>query len=75
MMKTLKFIITPFFFLIVMIRNKLYDWKLLPIINSNIPIVSVGNIQVGGSGKTPFVIALIKQLIQNNINPIIITRG
>ena len=74
-MKYFLYPVTWLFAIIIYIRNSLYDWKLLPIINSKLPIISVGNIQVGGTGKTPFVIALSKQLIANNIRPLIITRG
>ena len=74
-MKYLLYPIAWLFAIIVYIRNALYDWKLLPSISSALPIISVGNVQVGGTGKTPFVIALSKQLIENNIKPLIITRG
>jgi len=40
-----------------------------------IPLISVGNITVGGSGKTPFVIWLCKQLQQHEYNPVILCRG
>jgi len=40
-----------------------------------IPLISVGNITVGGSGKTPFVIWLSQQLIQLGYTPVIICRG
>ena len=75
MIKYLLYPITWFFLIIVYSRNILYDWNILPIINANFPVISVGNIQVGGTGKTPFVIALAKKLIENNIKPLIITRG
>lgn len=39
------------------------------------PVVVVGNITVGGTGKSPFVIALVKLLQTNGIRPAIITRG
>jgi len=74
-MKYFLYPITWLFAIIVYTRNALYDWKLLPSISSSLPIISVGNIQAGGTGKTPFVIALSKQLIANNIKPLIITRG
>ena len=61
--------------IIILIRNKLYDWNILYQTDSNIPVISIGNIQVGGAGKTPFVAALIKLLRKNNLHPLIITRG
>jgi len=40
-----------------------------------VPLISVGNITVGGSGKTPFVIWLCKQLQQREYKPVILCRG
>lgn len=39
------------------------------------PVISVGNITVGGTGKTPIVIEVLKILIKNKINPTVLTRG
>tara|TARA_Y100001970_G_scaffold63393_1_gene81194 strand:+ start:15398 stop:16381 length:984 start_codon:yes stop_codon:yes gene_type:complete len=67
--------ITYIFSIIVYIRNVLYNYKIFSITQSKIPIISIGNIQVGGTGKTPFVTSLSKLLQINNIRPLIITRG
>ncbi len=56
-------------------RNFLYDKNILKSYQSCIPIISVGNITVGGTGKTPFVIFLANYLKKNNHRPLIITRG
>jgi len=63
------------FSLVVGLRNWLYDKRILSIKKSNIPIISVGNLDVGGTGKTPFVIELCNILEQQNLRPLIITRG
>ena len=42
----------------VAIRNALYDRRIFQVKKLARPVVSIGNISVGGSGKTPFVIAL-----------------
>jgi tetraacyldisaccharide 4'-kinase len=51
--------------LITSIRNKLYDFKILTSIEFDIPVISIGNITVGGTGKTPHTEYLIKLLKQN----------
>ena len=40
-----------------------------------IPVVSVGNLTVGGTGKTPFVRALARRLIDGGHRPLILSRG
>ena len=45
---------------VVMMRNKLFDWEVLQSKSFDIPIISVGNLAVGGTGKTPHTEYLIK---------------
>jgi tetraacyldisaccharide 4'-kinase len=40
-----------------------------------VPLISVGNITVGGSGKTPFVIWLCAELVQRGYRPVVLCRG
>ena len=40
-----------------------------------LPLISIGNISVGGSGKTPFTIWLAKQLKKHHFKPVILCRG
>ena len=51
------------------ILNSELSWK------PNIPVIVVGNIIVGGSGKTPFVIWLSKLLEEQGYKPGIVSRG
>ncbi len=61
--------------LLTEIRNILYDMGLLPAYKSKIPVVSVGNISVGGTGKTPFTIWLAQHLGQRFKRIAIVSRG
>ena len=56
-------------------RNALYDRGLFKVHKLARPVVSVGNISVGGSGKTPFVIALGELLQQRGIEFDVLSRG
>jgi len=56
------------------IRNRLYDLKLLSIHRVSVPVISVGNITVGGSGKTP-VVELLYREYQGKKRIAILTRG
>ncbi len=73
-MKTLLF---PFAFLygfIVWIRNRMFDHGLLRSHEYKIPIIGVGNITVGGTGKTPHVEYLVKLLYKTH-RVTVISRG
>ncbi|MFA6409357.1 MAG: tetraacyldisaccharide 4'-kinase [Gammaproteobacteria bacterium] len=61
--------------LIIYIRRTLYRLDIFHSYKSPIPIIIVGNITVGGTGKTPLVIALAKLLASKNFHPAVITRG
>jgi tetraacyldisaccharide 4'-kinase len=63
-----------FYGLIVMIRNWLFDAKLLRSTRFKLPVICIGNITVGGTGKTPHVEYLIRQLKQN-YNLAVLSRG
>ncbi len=74
---SLRYILLPFsalYGLTVYIRNKLFDWNVLKTSCFTIPVISVGNITAGGTGKTPHVEYLIK-LLQDNHHPAILSRG
>jgi len=59
----------------VRIRNSLYDRRLLRAQKLAGPVVSVGNLSVGGSGKTPFVILLGELLKARGVRFDILSRG
>jgi len=57
------------------LRNLLYDVALFSSYRSKLPIVSVGNLVAGGTGKTPVVDFLIKEFHGRGKRPVIISRG
>lgn len=57
------------------LRNTLFDRGVLSARRLEQPVVSVGNLSVGGSGKTPFVIALGELLKARGIRFDVLTRG
>jgi tetraacyldisaccharide 4'-kinase len=59
----------------LLIRNSLYDWGVLKTDEVSIPVLAIGNITVGGTGKTPLVEKLAFRLKEMGFNPGIITRG
>ena len=81
-MQPFKYIFIPFLWFIsflygilICIRNQLFDLSWIQINSFNKPIISIGNITLGGTGKTPLVIYIAKILLKKNITPGIISRG
>ncbi|MCP4713080.1 MAG: tetraacyldisaccharide 4'-kinase [Planctomycetes bacterium] len=60
---------------IISIRNLLYDKGLLKTHRLPVPVICVGNITTGGTGKTPMVLWLCRFFQAHNITPAILTRG
>ncbi len=58
----------------VKVRNMMFDIGMLKSKSFNIPVISVGNITVGGSGKTPHVEYLIR-LLQDCVKVTVLSRG
>jgi tetraacyldisaccharide 4'-kinase len=59
----------------VRMRNALYDRGVLPSVRLAGPVISVGNLSVGGSGKTPFVLLLGEMLKARGIKFDVLSRG
>lgn len=57
------------------LRNRCYDLGILPESNGGIPVISVGNLAVGGTGKTPVSSWLLTRLTAMGHRPALITRG
>jgi tetraacyldisaccharide 4'-kinase len=63
------------FRLVVAARRALYRARVLPRWKAPVPVVVVGNITVGGSGKTPLVLGIVEMLQANGFNPGVVARG
>jgi len=64
-MKFLRIIAFPLSFLygmILAVRNKMYDWGIFSSEEFEVPVISVGNLCVGGTGKTPHIEYIIRLL-------------
>jgi len=59
----------------VALRDRIYDRGWAPVRRLQAPVVSVGNLSAGGSGKTPFVILLGQILQSRNIEFDVLSRG
>ncbi len=76
-MKLLRFLLFPFavlYDLITSVRNFLFDKGLLRSTSFNIPVIAVGNLNVGGTGKTPQIEYLIR-LLKDDYKIAILSRG
>ena len=60
---------------VVFLRRAFYRMRLLPRIAIGIPVIVVGNISMGGSGKTPLVLWIAQHLRANGWRPGIVSRG
>lgn len=70
--------LTPFSLLwewVYRVRRSLYEYGVLKKQTFKVPIISVGNISFGGTGKTPTIIWLAEWLIENGLTPVVLTRG
>jgi tetraacyldisaccharide 4'-kinase len=63
------------FAFVTAVRRLAYRHGLMKSYALSVPVIIVGNINVGGSGKTPVVIWLVEQLKKNGYHPAVISRG
>lgn len=76
MLKYLRLFLFPFALLygmVVMLRNKLYDWGIFKSVKFELPVICIGNVVVGGAGKTPTTEYLVRLLADYKIA--ILSRG
>jgi len=60
---------------LITLRKLCYRWGIFKVHRIGIPVVIVGNITVGGTGKSPLVCHLVESLRKQGFNPGIVSRG
>jgi len=74
-LKTISAFLSFFYRIVVGVRNGLYDKKIFKEFTFDCPVISVGNLTVGGTGKTPCVMMLAGLLKEEGYKPAVISRG
>ena len=59
----------------VWIRNRLFDYEILRTHQFEIPIICVGNLETGGTGKSPLVNCIVQVLVKDGRNVAVLSRG
>jgi tetraacyldisaccharide 4'-kinase len=59
----------------VRLRNRAFDVGAIRAWNAPVPVISVGNLTVGGTGKTPIVAAVVDWCTSHGLRPVILSRG
>jgi tetraacyldisaccharide 4'-kinase len=57
------------------VRRSLYRWGVLQVAHLPVPVVVVGNVVVGGSGKTPVVMAVVRHWQAQGLKVGVVSRG
>lgn len=68
------FFISPLYYMVSFIRNLLYDTSLLKTTKFNLPVIGIGNLAIGGTGKSPMIEYLIN-LLSNEFDIATLSRG
>lgn len=68
-------ILTQIYKWIIRIRNFAYDYHLIKKVHVNCPVISIGNITVGGTGKTPVTSLVLNYLLNQNLRVALISRS
>ena len=74
LLRKIVFPVVPIYYLVTSVRNKLYDLGLKTSRSFNFPVICVGNLSVGGTGKTPMIEYLIR-LFREDYKVATLSRG
>lgn len=76
-MRLLRWILIPLTLLyagVIWLRNRLYDWGWLKSQSFDLPVVVIGNLAVGGTGKSPMTEYILRQ-VKDTVNIAVLSRG
>ena len=73
-MRILLFPISLIYHIVLTIRHKLYDWHILKTTRFEKPVICIGNLNLGGTGKTPHTEYLIN-ILKDNYHVATLSRG
>ena len=73
-LRLLLFPLSLLYGIIIWIRNKAYDTGLFPTRKFDLPVISIGNLAVGGAGKSPMAEYLIR-LLKDQYKVAVLSRG
>ena len=71
----LLFFISLIYGMVVRLRTRAYGWGVLRTKELPMPVISVGNITLGGTGKTPATINVAGILLKHGRRPVVLSRG
>lgn len=74
LVRKILFPVVPVYYMVTWVRNRFFDWGVLDAKSYDLPVICVGNLSVGGTGKTPMIEYLIR-LLQDNYRVATLSRG
>ncbi len=75
MLKPLYILLSWLYALGIWIRHTLFDRHMILSFKVSIPTICIGNLAVGGTGKTPMTDYIVRLLLENGYRPAILSRG
>jgi len=77
-MKLVRILLLPvsiIYGMVVFMRNRFFDWGILKSRAGALPTIVIGNLSVGGTGKTPHAEFLLQLLLDMGFKPALLSRG